>query len=238
MTLPNDPPRPASLGAVAIDAALDPIRLSALLSSRLCHDLVNPLAALTTGLEMYADPDEDAETREEAFELVETNARKAVDVLKFARLAYGQSGGLDMDVPLDEARAALEGLFAWFKADLDWRLGSGYAPKERVKALLVLAQAAADCAPRGGVVAVSQDAEGYVVEASGERVYLNESLSRALGGETDALEPKESPLLIAGLAARKAGGAASARRDEGRVTLRLDFSQSDDDLSAAALTAS
>ncbi len=240
MPLPNDAPSsdasknppteyagaasPPAQPAVSLTAEhLDPLRLSALMASRLCHDLINPVGALSSGLEVLNDPAMDDEMHDDALELVKSSAEKAVALLKFARLAYGQSGGIAMDVPLDEARLALEGLFAWCKPSLEWRLAPDAAPKEQVKALLALAHAAADCVPRGGVVAIAGAPGEFKIEATGPRVFLNDDVARALRGEGDALQPKQAPLFLAGLAARRVGGALSASVDGERVVMNIVF---------------
>ena len=133
---------------------LDALSLSALMSSRLCHDLINPVGALSSGLEVLADSSMDETMKEAAIDLIRSSAEKSIALLKYARLAYGASGGAGAELPFEEAQNVLSAMFAWSKATLDWRIAPGYAPKDEVKALLVLALAAADCAPRGGVVVV------------------------------------------------------------------------------------
>ncbi len=226
------------------EAPLDAIWMSALMSSRLCHDLVNPVGALSSGLDVLGDPEMDEEMREDALDLIKTSTEKAVALLKFARLAYGQAGGVGATLPYDEARDLLQGLFASSKADLDWRISSGYGSKEEVKALLALVHAASECAPRGGVVTVTRVAEGeqsFCVETVGPRIFLNEETVKAIAGDDADLKPKQAPLYLAGVAARRAGGAVSAAVHEEKVVMTLDFpSDAAENLpdSGGALTAS
>ena len=190
---------------------LDAIALSSLISSRICHDLVNPVGALSSGLDVLNDPTMDDEAMTEAaLDLVRQSAEKSVALLKFARLAYGVSGGHGAEVPLDEAKEILLGLFAWSKADLDWRLKPAHAPKEVVKSLMILAQAAGDCVPRGGVVSVFEADGGVTIRAEGPRIFLNDSIAKALAGDTQDLSPKNTPLYLAGLMCRERGGFVEA----------------------------
>ena len=65
--------------------------LAALISSRICHDVINPVGAISNGLEMLAEePDE--EMRVQAMELIRNSARQAAAKLQFARLAFGAAG--------------------------------------------------------------------------------------------------------------------------------------------------
>ena len=68
------------------------IDLASLLCSRLCHDLLSPVGALSNGLELLSSED-DPEMRDRCVELLEQSARISTGKLKFFRLAYGSAGG-------------------------------------------------------------------------------------------------------------------------------------------------
>jgi histidine phosphotransferase ChpT len=202
---------------------LDAVSVSALMSSRICHDLINPVGALSSGLEVLADPSMDASMKDAAIDLIRTSAERAVALLKYARLAYGAAGGRGAELPLDEARDALIALFAGSKCQLDWRIAPGQAPKDEVKALLVFALSASDSVPRGGVVTVEGSAGAYVVTASGARLYLNEELMRAVAGDVADMKPKFAPHYLAGIAARRTGGEVTAALEAEKAVFRLRF---------------
>ncbi|MEM6415865.1 MAG: histidine phosphotransferase family protein [Pseudomonadota bacterium] len=202
---------------------LDAMLLTSLMSSRICHDLVNPVGALSSGLEVLTDTDMDEEMRGDAMDLVTTSTEKAVAALKFARLAYGMAGGYDVEVPFEEARELLQALFSFSKADLDWKIAAPSAPKDHVKGVLLCAQAAADCVPRGGTVSVSGDKGVFLIEATGQRVMMSPDVAKALSGDTDDLKPKHTPLYVAGVMARRSGGRAAAALDEDRARIALQF---------------
>lgn len=209
--------------SVRVSEDLDAVALSALMSSRLCHDLINPVGALSSGLEVLADPAGDPGMKEAAIDLIRSSAEKSVALLKYARLAYGASGGAGAELPLEEAHGAVKAMFAWSKASLDWRIAPGYAPKDEVKAVMVLAMAAADCAPRGGTVVVEGARGGYRIAASGGRIIVQEDMVRALQGDTEELKPKFAPHHLAGRAARAAGGGVDVVTAEGAVSFSVRF---------------
>ena len=62
--------------------------LAALLCSRLCHDLLSPVGALSNGIELLAD-ETDPEMQKRCVELLEQSAKTSTDKLKFFRLAFG-----------------------------------------------------------------------------------------------------------------------------------------------------
>ena len=88
------------------DAAVD---LASLLCSRLCHDLLSPVGAMTNGLELLAE-EKDPEMRKRCMELLEQSARTSADKLKFFRLAFGAAGGFGDMVAVEEPRALIDAL--------------------------------------------------------------------------------------------------------------------------------
>lgn len=216
---------------------IDAVALSALMSSRLCHDLVNPVGALSSGLEVLGDPSMDPSMKEAALDLIKSSAEKSVALLKYARLAYGASGGLGAELPYEEARNVLQALLAWTKASLDWRIAPGYAPKDEVKAILVLGAAAADCVPRGGAVVISGERGVYDIKVAGQRVIVQDDMKRALAGDIADLKPKFTPHYLSGLAARTAGGGIDLAQDDGSASFQLRFSAELSQSAPSALTA-
>jgi histidine phosphotransferase ChpT len=81
---------------------LEAADLAALLCSRVCHDLINPVGAIGNGLEVLADPAQ-AEMATFAKELIENSARQARAKLEFARLAFGASSTAGTEIDTREA---------------------------------------------------------------------------------------------------------------------------------------
>lgn len=205
------------------DEGPDALALSALLSSRVCHDLINPVGALSSGLEVLDDPSMEGAMRDAAMDLIRSGAQKAVALLSYARLAYGAAGGFGAQISLEDAQKALADLFAITKAELDWGIGTGLAAKENVKVLMVLAYAAADCIPRGGIVAITGDIESFRISASGKKLLLNDALVRALEGDDAEITPKFTPALIASRLIETRGGAIKVTRTEEEVVFHAAF---------------
>ncbi len=160
--------------------------LASLLCSKLCHDMLSPVGALSNGLELLAD-EQDEEMRKRCFELLEQSAKISADKLKFFRLAFGAAGGFDAMVPVDEARTLVDALASNNeRVSVNWQLGSDSLPKPAVKTLLNFAQMAIESLVRGGeidIVAEMRDgASEIVVRASGKKVAFDADIGRALEG--------------------------------------------------------
>ncbi len=211
----HDPAHEEDLGAVA---------LSALLSSRVCHDLINPVGAIGSGLEVLDDPGMEDTMRDAALDLIRSGAKKALALLSYARLAYGAAGGFGAQISLDDAEKALAAVYDTVKPELEWVIGAGLAPKENVKVLMILAYAAADCVPRGGTVRITGDISDFTIRAAGNKLLLQEDLVKALRGDPEGLAPKFTPALLAAEIVSGAGGSISVEKTEEAVTFKAAFS--------------
>src|SRR5512139_106273 len=127
------------LASSAPDAEDGMLELASLLCSRLCHDMLSPVGALSNGLELLAD-EKDPEMRRQCFQLLEQSAKTAADKLKFFRLAFGAAGGFGDLVPVSEARAVVDALVGNNgRIAANWSLAGDSLPKAAVKTLLNLA---------------------------------------------------------------------------------------------------
>jgi len=186
--------------------------LAALLCSRLCHDLLSPVGALSNGLELLAD-EKDPEMRQRCFELLEQSARISTDKLKFFRLAYGAAGGFGDAVPVAEPRALIEGLVAGNeRLTLEWAVAETTLPKPAVKVLLNLAAIGVDALIRGGTLSIGAEsrdgATEIAVRAAGPRVAFDANIGKALDGSLadDELTSKTAPAHLIRLLAEELGG--------------------------------
>ncbi|WP_027488891.1 histidine phosphotransferase ChpT [Allorhizobium undicola] len=121
--------------------------LAALLCSRVCHDVISPVGAITNGLELLDEGGAD----EDAMELIRASALNASVRLKFARLAFGASGSVGASIDTGEAeKAARDFAAAEKKTELTWSGPRAIIAKNRVKLLLNLFLVAYGAIPRGG----------------------------------------------------------------------------------------
>jgi histidine phosphotransferase ChpT len=192
--------------------ATEQLDLASLLCSRLCHDLLSPIGALTNGLELLAD-ERDPEMRQRCLELLEQSARISADKLKFFRLAYGAAGGFGESVPVDEAKNVIEALVGDAKRiSVNWALAADRLPKGAVKVLLNFAHIALDALVRGGTIDIGAEtrdgASEIVVRAAGPKIAFDESVGHALEGRlaTGELSGRTAPAHMLSLLASAAGG--------------------------------
>jgi histidine phosphotransferase ChpT len=166
--------------------------LAALLCSRLCHDLLSPVGAISNGLELLAD-ERDPEMRQRCLELLEQSARASADKLKFFRLAFGAAGGFGDLVETAEAQQLIKALVdANERLTLEWVVPDTKLGKPAVKVLLNLAAIGLDALVRGGTLLVGAESRGgmteIVIRATGPRIAFDTTIGQALDGVLDAGE--------------------------------------------------
>lgn len=128
--------------------------LAAMLCSRVCHDLINPIGAIGNGLEVLADPAQ-GEMAEGARDLIASAARQSRAKLEFARLAYGASSTAGTDIDTRECERVARILFEIEKSDLEWNVPLILLPKHKAKLFMNMLLIASMSVPRGGNVTAS-----------------------------------------------------------------------------------
>ena len=203
----------------------DPVEFASLLCSRLCHDLLSPVGAMTNGLELLAD-ETDPEMRERCLELLGQSAKVSADKLKFFRLAFGAAGGFGDKVEMAEPRAAIEALAGDAKRiELRWALDVDTLPKPAVKAMLNLAHIALESLVRGGTLDIGAErnngASEIVVRATGPKIAFDDTIGQALQGDLAAadLSGRTAPAWMIGMMAENMGGSVQYHRGEDSLLL-------------------
>lgn len=210
-----------------------PVDLAAMLCSRLCHDLLSPVGALSNGLELLAD-EKDPEMRKRCFELLEQSAKASADKLKFFRLAFGAAGGYGEFVSVEEPKALVDALVAdKAKVEVRWALADAKLPKDAVKVLLNFASIAIDALVRGGTLDIGAEmrdgASEIVVRATGPKVAFDDTIGQALEGKLPVadLSSRTAPAHMLSLLADAAGGGLQYQKTDDALVLGAVLPQPD-----------
>jgi len=196
--------------------SIDPLELAALIASRVCHDIISPVGAITNGLEVL-DEESDESMREFAMDLIRRSASQASAKLQFARLAFGASGGAGAEIDMREAGRCAAALLERDKADLDWQVTAGMLPKSEAKLLMNLLVLATNAVARGGVVHVTASRNGQEtvirLVAEGDRARLG------AGAMPNPLDAHAVQPLYAAMLAKEAGMSITLSEEENRVII-------------------
>jgi histidine phosphotransferase ChpT len=190
-----------------MDHKLSDLDLSALLCSRVCHDIISPVGAIANGLELMDDPDVDAAMKTTALDMVRSSAKTATAKLKFCRIAFGASGSAGAHIDLGEAGEIAKAFVGDEKIKLDWQAPRENRPKAEVKLILNMLMLAMAGIPRGGVVKVAVDGRSFSVTAQGERAKVPQAMADVLTGAAalDTLDARMVQPYYAKLLAQSAG---------------------------------
>ena len=201
------------------------IEFSALMVSKVCHDLVGPLGAVINGLEVLED-ERDADMREEALKLVTSSANQALARIQFMRIAFGAAGSAGAELDLNEVGRLVTELLAGGKVTLEWNVPHVYWAKDWAKLLMNSTLLAADCLPRGGAVKVDAGTDPAVpsfrIRASGLNARITEEVGRSIRGEAqmEAVDARGiQPYLTHRLSRTVNAGLTIALADDGAVEL-------------------
>jgi histidine phosphotransferase ChpT len=201
---------------------IDPLDLTSLVASRLCHDVISPVGAIINGLEVLEEGP-DPQTRDFALELIKKSARQASARLQFARLAFGAAGSAGSAIDLGDAESVARGLVLDGKTELVWQAPRRLLPKNQVKLLLNLVLIALTAVPRGGKVTVTvtdEDAPRFSLVAAGTAARIPGEAPALISGEVEgALDAHVIQPFFTGRVARAAGMAVAMAAEGDQVTI-------------------
>ncbi len=178
-----------------------PIRIAELLASRLCHDLITPIGAINTGLELFQDTSPDHLTEsQEILNLILHSAQTAAARVSFFRAAFGSTGGR---ISFEEARSLAENYFQRSKIKLEWSPPSQkeLPLKGLTRLLLNSILWVGECAPRGGTLSISVSSDDNFCLAlllKADSIILHQGTVEALEGQVslEELTPRTAPCYL------------------------------------------
>ncbi len=144
--------------------------LAELVGSRLCHDLVNPISAISNGLELLALSGA-APTPE--IELIGDAVRDALARIRFFRIAFGAARPGET-ISARETREILAGIYGSSRLDVRWQIGEDL-PRADTKLGFLLLNTAETAFPLGGTLSISRGASGWMLEASGRKMSVEDA---------------------------------------------------------------
>jgi histidine phosphotransferase ChpT len=141
------------------------VDISALVSARLCHDLVSPLGAIGNGIELMQMTGAGRSKAE--FALISDSLENALGKLKFLRVAFGPAEAAARQ-SFDEAgqicSAAFQGRFA-----VAWLTGARDMPRSTAKAVYLALLCLEKSLPLGGTVEVRASEDRADMRVEGRR---------------------------------------------------------------------
>ena len=139
--------------------------IEALVSSRICHDLISPVGAIGNGIELL---EELADSMPE-IGLIADSVENAKNKLRFFRICFGQST-LGAMSGVEDISAVATDMLQTSRLGLQWHLSETALPREEVKLLFLMLLCAETALPVGGTISIARDEDQFVITARGKRV--------------------------------------------------------------------
>lgn len=163
------------------------LELAALISSKVCHDLVNPVGATNNGFEVL-DSETDPGAKAYALDVIRNATRQASARLEFARFAFGAAGGAGTLIDLSKVETIARNVIEQSsKHRLTWHGRTGFMPKDRTKLLLNLIASAVTALPHGGEIHVefdgNPDNQEFMIRCIGNRARPPQHLPEFITGQ-------------------------------------------------------
>jgi len=141
--------------------------LTALIASRICHDLANPIGAIYNGLELL---ELGGFPNTPELELVSASVQNAQSKLNFFRVAFGPAQRESLS--LSEVHALFEQRSSERRCKFHWA-GEFVPERPRLKLILLICLCAETSLPIGGTITVRREEEDWLIEIAGDRVEMD-----------------------------------------------------------------
>lgn len=135
--------------------------LATLIGSRICHDLISPIGAISNGLELI---EMGGAAQSPEFALINDSAAHASGRIQFFRIAFGEASPQQMtgaSEMADIARGVYNGTH-----NIAWALTEAL-PRPRAQALFLGLLCIEQAVPRGGTIGIAGSAAQIMLSATG-----------------------------------------------------------------------
>lgn len=138
--------------------------LAALISSRICHDLISPIGAINNGLELLGMSGQSLDGPE--MSLINESVQNASARIRFFRIAYGAAS--DQEIGRAEVISILNDMLGAGRLNVEWGPLEGQ-PRKVVRLALLAIQCLETAMPYGGRIEVSSSRKQWKIHGKSEK---------------------------------------------------------------------
>lgn len=198
--------------------SLDTARIAGLVGSRLCHDLVSPVGAISNGLELISlsgSPGRDE------MALIAQSCASATARLNFFRVAFGAASA-EQKIGAAEAAKLLAAYSAGGRLAMHWQ-ADGDTERRDLQLACLAALCCETALPQGGRVLILSEGEGWRITGLGPRVGIEPALWDILRGAAlpEDLAPARVQFPLLALLAAERGRRLEISTGEAAVSVQL-----------------
>lgn len=157
---------------LGLEKLMDDLRdETSLLASRICHDLISPLGAISNGLELLAMSGM-GDTPE--MKLIEESVESANSRIRFFRVALGAASGSQV-LASSEIVKLIDGCYRNGRHKVRWN-AAGDPPRTMAKLGLLAIMCMETALPGGGEIIVTSSHDDWTVQAFGPKIRFDAPL--------------------------------------------------------------
>ncbi|MEM8658609.1 MAG: histidine phosphotransferase family protein [Pseudomonadota bacterium] len=130
--------------------------ITALVSSRICHDLISPIGAISNGVELLTGTSSNVSPE---LGMIGDSVNSATDRLRCFRIAFGAAPAR-AELPIGEVTNAVEALFGG-RSSVQTSLPGNAMSRVMAKTILLTLLCQEKCLPMGGQTSVTADASSF-----------------------------------------------------------------------------
>lgn len=192
------------------------IELASLIGSRICHDLISPVGAISNGLELLAMGSGVGTSPEMA--LIAESVENANARIRFFRVAYGMSSEGQM-IGKNEVCSILAGIAKGARVEFDWDPQSDLARQE-AQAVFLAIQCLETSMPFGGTIRVTERSPGWAVVGSAPKLRQEDVPWEALEADSGAeIIPAQVQFALLPLVLSTLGKRLTLEREEDEIRI-------------------
>ncbi len=167
---------------------LHDVDLPALISTRICHDLINPIGAINNGLELL---DAVGTAPGPELSLVNDSASAATAKLNVFRLAFGDAK-TSAEVKGESVAKLIADMYDNSRLEIDWQAGDAAYQRLDVKLALLVLFCIESSLPLGGSCAISAESGVWSFKATGRKFNIRQELWDMVTSKTGAQDTTAS----------------------------------------------
>ena len=151
--------------------------IAALIASRICHDLISPIGAIGSGMELMALSSGQEQSSPE-LDPISQSVENANARIRFFRIAYGSASSTHL-VGRQEVLSILKTISSGGRLTYNWNLTEDHS-REITRILFLVLQCFETALPLGGDIYVNFDGTNWEIVGTGRRVTLEPLLWAAV----------------------------------------------------------
>ena len=192
--------------------------LTSLIGSRICHDLISPLGAISNGVELLSM---NGAPIGPEMSLISESVENANARIRFFRIAFGAASAAQA-VGQSEIKSTLHDMSRGGRLVIDWQ-PQGDQNRRQVKLAFLLLQCFETAMPWGGHVSISAVGEQWAIYGQADKMRIDPDIWQVLSGGSskDDINAAQVHFALAPVAAHEIGRTLTIEHSDNSARIRF-----------------